>query len=138
MYAKEILTQKTLDIMNQNILVIEDDCEVRELIQETLARAGYEVTAAEDGVQGMDLFREKHPDLVITDIVMPQKEGLQTILEMKQAVPSVRVIAMSGGGRHGNGDYLKLARKFGAKRTMTKPFLRDEMLAVVREVLSDF
>lgn len=124
--------------MSRNILVIEDDSAVRELIKETLARAGYEVASAGDGVQGMDLFHEKNPDLVITDIVMPQKEGLQTILEMKQAVPGIKVIAMSGGGRHGNNDYLKLARKFGAERTVTKPFLRDEMLAVVREVLSDY
>ena len=123
--------------MNDQILVIEDDFAVRELMLQTLTKAGYQVIAAEDGVQGLNLFREKNPDLVITDIVMPQKEGLQTIIELRQQAPHVKVIAMSGGGRFGNGDYLKLARKFGARKTVSKPFLRDEMLAVVREVLAE-
>ena len=123
--------------MNGQILVIEDDFAVRELIQETLLRAGYDVRSAEDGDVGMSMFRERNPDLVITDIIMPQKEGLQTIREMKLEAPQVKVIAMSGGGRHSNGDYLKLARKFGAERTVAKPFMRDEMLSIVREVLAE-
>lgn len=123
--------------MNGQILVIEDDFAVRELIQETLLRAGYDVRSAEDGDVGMCMFRERNPDLVITDIIMPQKEGLQTIREMKLEAPQVKVIAMSGGGRHANGDYLKLARKFGAERTVAKPFMRDEMLSIVREVLAE-
>lgn len=123
--------------MNDQILVIEDDFAVRELMLQTLTKAGYDVIAAEDGVQGLNLFKEKNPSLVITDIVMPQKEGLQTIIELRAQAPDVKVIAMSGGGRYGNGDYLKLARKFGARKTVTKPFMRDEMLAVVREVLAE-
>lgn len=123
--------------MSGQILVIEDDFAVRELIQETLLRAGYDVRSAEDGDVGMSMFRERNPDLVITDIIMPQKEGLQTIREMKLEAPQVKVIAMSGGGRHSNGDYLKLARKFGAERTVAKPFMRDEMLSIVREVLAE-
>src|SRR5687768_15157073 len=123
--------------MSDQILVIEDDFAVRELILQTLSRAGYEVIAAGDGVEGLNLFREKNPSLVITDIVMPQKEGLQTIIELRQEAPDVKVIAMSGGGRYCNADYLKLARKFGARRTVSKPFMRDEMLAVVREVLAE-
>ena len=125
------------DSKSRQILIIEDDSAVRELILQTLSRAGYQVIAAEDGVEGLNLFREKNPDLVITDIVMPQKEGLQTIIELKQESPGVKVIAMSGGGRHSNTDYLKLARKFGARRTVSKPFMRDEMLAAVREVLAE-
>ncbi len=123
--------------MNRQILVIEDDLTVRELILRTLSKAGYDVLSAEDGVEGLSVFRENHPDLVITDIVMPQKEGLQTIIELRQQSPAVKVIAMSGGGRHANEDYLKLARKLGAHRTVSKPFMRDEMLAAVREVLGE-
>jgi DNA-binding NtrC family response regulator len=122
---------------SRQILIIEDDSAVRELILQTLSRAGYQVIGAEDGQQGLNLFRANNPDLVITDIVMPQKEGLQTIIELKQEAPGVKVIAMSGGGRHCNVDYLKLARKFGARRTVSKPFMRDEMLAAVREVLAE-
>ena len=125
------------DTMNDQILVIEDDFAVRELILQTLSKAGYQVIAAGDGVEGLNLFRERNPGLVITDIVMPKKEGLQTIIELRQESPSVKVIAMSGGGRYCNADYLKLARKFGARRTVSKPFMRDEMLAVVKEVLAE-
>jgi DNA-binding response OmpR family regulator len=123
--------------MNSQILVIEDDNAVREFIRQTLSKAGYDVIAAGDGVEGLDKFRASHPDLVITDIVMPQKEGLQTIIEMRQQAPNVKVIAMSAGGRYSNMDYLKLARKFGARATLTKPFMRDEMLDLVRETLGE-
>jgi DNA-binding response OmpR family regulator len=123
--------------MSDQILVIEDDFAVRELILQTLSKAGYQVIAAGDGVEGLNLFREKNPALVITDIVMPQKEGLQTIIELRQQSPDVKVIAMSGGGRYCNADYLKLAKKFGARRTVSKPFMRDEMLAAVKEVLAE-
>ena len=123
--------------MCSQILVIEDDRAVRELMLHTLSRAGYRVLSAEDGNEGMNLFRSEHPDLVITDIVMPQKEGFETILALRKECPEVKVIAMSGGGRHGTEDYLSVARKLGACRTVSKPFLRDEMLKVVREALED-
>jgi DNA-binding response OmpR family regulator len=123
--------------MNSQILVIEDDNSVRELLQQTLSKAGYDVIAAPNGAEGLDLFRDNKPDLVITDIVMPQKEGLQTIIELRQEAPDVRVIAMSAGGRYSNTDYLKLAKKFGARGTITKPFMREEMLNIVREALSE-
>lgn len=123
--------------MCNQILVIEDDRSVRELMLHTLSRAGYRVLAAEDGVQGMNVFREEHPDLVITDIVMPHKEGFETIMALRKEQPDVKVIAMSGGGRHGNDEYLSVARKLGACRTVTKPFLREEMLRVVRETLAE-
>ena len=123
--------------MSDQILVIEDDFAVRELILQTLSKAGYQVIAAGDGGEGLNLFREKNPALVIPDIVMPQKEGLQTIIELKQEAPGVKVIAMSGGGRYCNADYLKLAKKFGGRRTVSKPFMRDELLASVKEVLAE-
>jgi YesN/AraC family two-component response regulator len=123
--------------MNSQILLIEDDQCVRELLHQTLSRAGYEVIPASDGDEGLDLFRNNHPDLVITDIVMPQKEGLQMILELRRHSPDAKVIAMSGGGRYSNTDYLKLARKFGAQATLCKPFLREEILNAVKEVLGE-
>jgi YesN/AraC family two-component response regulator len=123
--------------MNSQILLIEDDNCVRELLQQTLVRAGYDVIPASDGDEGLDIFRHSKPDLVITDIVMPQKEGLQMILELRRHSPDAKVIAMSGGGRYSNTDYLKLARKFGAKATLSKPFLREEILNAVKEVLGE-
>lgn len=121
--------------MSSQILLIEDDNCVRELLHQTLAKAGYNVIPASDGDEGLNLFRRSNPDLVITDIVMPQKEGLQMILELRRHSPKAKVIAMSGGGRYSNTDYLKLARKFGAKVTLNKPFLREEILNAVKEVL---
>ena len=129
--------QEPRPLMCSQILVIEDDRAVRELMLHTLSRAGYRVLSAEDGNEGMNLFRTEHPDLVITDIVMPQKEGFETIMALRKEQPGVKVIAMSGGGRHGTEDYLQVARKLGACRTVSKPFLRDEMLRVVREALED-
>jgi YesN/AraC family two-component response regulator len=123
--------------MNPQILLIEDDNCVRQLLHQTLEKAGYDVIPASDGDEGMDLFRSNKPDLVITDIVMPQKEGLQMILELRRHDPDTKVIAMSGGGRYSNTDYLKLAKKFGARATLCKPFLREEILNVVKEVLGN-
>jgi DNA-binding response OmpR family regulator len=123
--------------MNQQILLIEDDNCVRELLSQTLVKAGYSVIPAADGEEGLDLFRTNHPDLVITDLIMPQKEGLQMILELRRDNPNTKVIAMSGGGRYSNTDYLKLAKKFGARATLTKPFLREEILNVVKDVLGE-
>jgi YesN/AraC family two-component response regulator len=121
--------------MNPQILLIEDDNCVRELLQQTLVKAGYDVIPASNGDEGLDLYRHNKPDLVITDIVMPQKEGLQMILELRRQDPKSKVIAMSGGGRYSNTDYLKLAKKFGARATLCKPFQREEILNAVKEVL---
>ncbi|MDX1951781.1 MAG: response regulator [Verrucomicrobiota bacterium] len=126
-----------MSVSRSQILIIDDDKVVRNLIGKVLAHEGYEVLEARDGAEGLQLYRKSFPDLVITDLVMPEKEGLETIREIRQAYPCVKVIAMSGGGRSGGEDYLKLATKLGATRTLTKPFLKDEMLALVEAVLEE-
>jgi CheY-like chemotaxis protein len=119
------------------ILVIEDDDSFRSVLVQMLEKAGYEVLSAENGNQAMKYCREINPDLVLTDIIMPDKEGLETIQELLNLCPNLKIIAMSGGGRFGPNSYLPLAAKLGAKRTLQKPFMREELLTAISEVLAE-
>ena len=118
------------------ILVIDDDRHIRGLLRKTLESAGFEVIEARDGKDGIRLFQSSSPDLVITDILMPEKEGLACIQELRQLDPAVRIIAISGGSRHLPLDVLGIATKFGARRVFPKPFDLDKLLAGVREELA--
>ena len=118
------------------ILVIDDDAVVRETIVQVLQEVGYEVLTAEDGVRGMALFRSAQPDLVITDLIMPEKEGLQTITEMLKATPDAKIIAISGGARIGTMDFLKIAEVLGAMDALRKPFDPEELLTTVKNCLA--
>lgn len=92
------------------ILVVEDDDFVRFTLRKLLERAGYQVVEATNGDEAIDFFRDSKPDLVITDIVMPKKGGCELIPELRQENPAQKIIAISGGGRTGNMDYLELAK----------------------------
>jgi two-component system chemotaxis response regulator CheY len=113
------------------ILVIDDDVIVRETIVQILEDGGYQVLSAEDGKRGMAAFRSERPDLVITDIIMPEQEGIQTITEIRAVKPDAKIIAISGGGRIGNTDFLKIARHLGAFDAIAKPFDPDDLLSRV-------
>lgn len=117
------------------ILVIDDDPGIRFVLRKALERAGYVVHEAGDGQVGLQRFRELQPDLVITDIIMPEREGVETIVALRREVPSMPIIAMSGGGG-GGADYLAMAEKLGAARTLHKPFSLAEALQAVDEVLA--
>jgi DNA-binding NtrC family response regulator len=117
------------------ILVIEDDNAFRTVLVTMLERAGYEVLQAENGNEALRHCQNSNPDLVLTDIIMPDKEGLETIQELLNLRPNMKIIAMSGGGRFGPNSYLPLAEKLGAKKTLQKPFMRDELLSSIIEVL---
>src|SRR5690242_13143113 len=100
--------------MSMDILLIDDDPLVRAAIRAMLEDAGYTVRSVGDGRAGMKAFRKKRPDLVITDIIMPEREGLETIIEMRTLWPEGPIIAISGGGRDGNADFLQMAERLGA------------------------
>jgi CheY-like chemotaxis protein len=123
------------------ILVIDDDETVRELLRFTFEQAGYEVVEASDGDMGMQRYREQPTDLIIMDIFMPEKGGLESIMELRRDFPDVKIIAISGGGTVGSGwptiDALPLAKRLGALRTLAKPFHAQEMLEAVREALAE-
>jgi DNA-binding response OmpR family regulator len=118
------------------ILLIDDDLVVRTAMVQFLADLGYEVVVADDGERGLRLFRSEKPDLVITDIIMPEKEGIQTIVEMRREQPSTKIIAVSGGGRIGNADFLKVARSMGANDVIAKPVDPDDFAARIKRCLS--
>src|SRR4051812_5408625 len=116
------------------ILLIDDDEAFRNMVRKTLERAGYEVQPAGDGKQALELFRQESPDLIITDLVMPEKEGLEMILELRREAPKAKIIAMSGGARMNPRTNLIMAEKFGARKTLAKPFSQQEILEAVAEV----
>jgi len=113
-------------------LVIDDDPIVRQTIQAILEEAGYSVTCAEDGRRGLAAFRRNRPDVVVTDIIMPEKEGIETILELRRIWPEGRIIAISGGGRTAKkDDFLRIAKGCGADAVLAKPFEPEELVALV-------
>lgn len=117
------------------ILVIDDERMVRETLKIILTAAGHEVLLTDDGLQGTKAFAEFSPDLVITDILMPEKEGMETIRDMRRLRPDIPIIAISGGGRVGNISFLKVAERFGANLTIAKPFEPEHVVAMVAELL---
>src|ERR1700730_11532990 len=118
------------------ILVIDDDVIVRKTIIRLLEDGGYKVLSAEDGLRGMAMFRSERPDLVITDIIMPEQEGIQTITEMRKAKPDAKIIVISGSGRIGNIDFLRIAQQLGASDAIAKAFDSGELLTIVKNCLA--
>ncbi len=120
------------------ILVIDDHDQFRGMLCEMLKNAGYEVAAATDGEEGVELFRKAPADLVITDIIMPKQEGMETIIKLQEEFPDVKVIAMSGGAvPYGTAEeYLKGAKYLKSiKHTFTKPFANKDLLQAVKEII---
>jgi DNA-binding response OmpR family regulator len=120
----------------RNILVIDDDKLMCMALAKILAAAGYNVVQAFDGDEGLKLYRDQGFDLVITDLIMPDKEGIQIIRELRKENSQIRIIAMSAGGRGGATDYLKWARLMGAKQCLSKPIKREDLLGAVEAVLA--
>ena len=119
----------------QRILVVDDDAAIRRSLHSLLSRAGYQVVQAGDGSEAIRLWRDRNADLVITDLHMPEKDGIQTIIELLTHSPGVRIIAMSGGGQTKRLDLLGNLRLLGTVLTIEKPFTLAEMMAVVSRAL---
>ncbi len=119
------------------ILAIDDDPNVRQMICRMLERSGYDVVTAANGREGVEKFRANPPDVVITDIIMPEQEGIETIRQLKSEFPDCRIIAISGGGRVGPADYLNMAKLLGAAKTIRKPFDSAQLISAIREVMAE-
>lgn len=119
----------------EQILIIDDEAPIRSMIRLVLERAGYAVAEAADGIEGIQRFREKPADLIITDLIMPNKDGIGVILELKKEFTGVKIIAMSGGGLNRPEGYLRGAKKLGAAYTLSKPISRQELLRAVADTL---
>ncbi len=118
------------------ILIIDDEDELRSMLRQMLEQAGHAVTEAVNGAVGIQLYEQDRPDLIITDIIMPEKEGVETIIALRQADPNLPIIAISGGGRLEATDFLTMAKKLGARHTLSKPFRRDQLLEAVGACLA--
>ena len=114
-----------------NILIIDDDAGVRYTLSKILVKAGHQVTLGDDGALGLALFCGAPPDLVITDLIMPRQGGLETIIQMRRLNPTMRILAMSGGGRSMNADALATALEVGADDVIIKPFDPEDLLNLV-------
>ena len=118
------------------ILVVDDNTTLRMMMRETLEKAGHEVVEACNGVEGIERAHAESFDLVITDIIMPDKEGIETIIELRKSYPDLKIIAASAGGKVNAEEYLETAKAFGANLTLVKPFGRKDILQAVDKVLA--
>ncbi|MBF0144322.1 MAG: response regulator [Magnetococcales bacterium] len=121
----------------ESILVVDDEPQVRNVLKQLLEREGYEVSLADNGTSGLELFREQRPDLLITDVLMPEKSGFQLIRACKRDEPELPVIAITGGGGKYAPELLgATAKDFGADVCLVKPFTNNEVIAAVARLLS--
>ncbi len=118
------------------ILVIDDDEQIRYLFKRKLESKGHLVLLEDDGEPGLASFKENKPDLILLDIIMPRKEGLEVLREIIDLDPKAKVIAISAGGRGRASDYLDYAWRFGAKKVLEKPVDLDSLATIVDEVLN--
>jgi two-component system chemotaxis response regulator CheY len=121
----------------KRILLIEDDEALRSILRMSLEKMGHAVTEAGNGREAIRIFKKTSPDLVLTDLIMPEIEGLEAIRAMRRAQPELKIIAMSGGGRSDARDNLKMAKNFGATAVFAKPFSIKELHKVITSLLAD-
>lgn len=117
------------------ILLVDDDDLSRSTVHQMLERAGHEVTSTGNGREGISMVQQTPFELVITDLIMPDTDGLELIQELNRLTPSVRILAISGGGRVNANEYLTVARKFGASAVLAKPFSTAELREAIAQAL---
>ncbi len=117
------------------ILIIDDDDDFREMLGIMLKQAGYQVVEAANGNEGLVAYKREKIDLVISDIFMPEKEGMATVSELMAYNPNVKIIVISGGGSSGQKDYLEFVKDFGVQKTLEKPFSSKDLLATIKELV---
>ena len=118
------------------VLIVEDDANLREMLRDALEKRKFTVITAANGREAIARFRPSVIDLVVTDLLMPEEDGLMVIMKIRELKPSVKMIAISGGGKAGPGSYLLMAGTLGADHVFSKPFLPSELVQKVREILA--
>ena len=118
------------------VLIVEDDKELREMISISLTRRKLTVIEAINGREAIIHFKPSITDLVVTDLIMPEEDGLKVIMKLKELKPSLKIIAISGGGKAGPGSYLNLAKALGADAIYSKPFSINDLIAKIEELLT--
>ena len=127
---------ETFDATFPTVLVIDDDPGIRDSLEALLEVHGFQVALARNGRQGLAAFRKIAPDLVLTDIMMPEQDGFETIMQMRMERPAAKIVAMSGGGRVGQTNYLAMALKLGADRGIEKPCHADALVTELQTLLA--
>jgi CheY-like chemotaxis protein len=117
------------------ILIIDDDPQICNLLQQVLEKEGHAVHSAFNGIEGISLYRQHHPELILLDILMPEKEGLETLLDLRREFPNVMAIAMSAGSERTKINLLELAQQLGAQYRLTKPFQLQTVIELVNTAL---
>jgi CheY-like chemotaxis protein len=118
-----------------SVLIVDDNADMRSFVKIVLERAGFETQVAADGERALDLQRAHPVDVLITDIFMPERDGIELIHQFKSAFPQVKIIAMSGGGRISRTDYLSFATDIGADLVLRKPFAADTLLSLLQDLV---
>jgi CheY-like chemotaxis protein len=118
------------------ILVVDDDDSFRKMMCQTLTEMGYEVMEARNGKEAVQVYELCPSDVVLTDLIMPDTDGIETIREFRRIHSAVKIIAMSGGGWVGTRNYLKAAKLLGADETLTKPFAKEDVAAMIERLCS--
>ncbi|MFP4003826.1 MAG: response regulator [Alphaproteobacteria bacterium] len=116
------------------VLIVDDDEYIRDLWAEALSEEGFEVRAAPSGVQGVEIAKAERIDVIVTDILMPDKDGIETLLEIKSACPHTRILVVSGGGLLLSSSYVRVAEKLGADASLQKPVDLERFCNVVAEL----
>jgi CheY-like chemotaxis protein len=119
------------------VLLVDDDDLSRNTIHQMLERAGYEVKSTPSGREALQWYRQSPPDLVVTDLIMPDTDGLELIQELRRSDPQIRILAISGGGRVNANEYLTVARRFGAVGILAKPFSNQELREAVQAAMGN-
>jgi CheY-like chemotaxis protein len=119
------------------ILIIEDDNDLREMLKVSLHRRKYTILEAQNGKDAITHFKPSVTDLVVTDLIMPEEDGLKVIMKLREIKPSIKIIAISGGGKAGPGSYLNLAKALGADVIYSKPFSVNDMIKKIGELLEN-
>ena len=117
------------------ILLVDDDDAIRRMLQITLTRVGHEVEEVSDGSKAWDKFTARPADIVIMDLIMPEKEGLETIRQFRRNGAKTKILAISGGGRMDARELLVIAKQFGADMALAKPFTHEELLTALNSLL---
>jgi CheY-like chemotaxis protein len=119
------------------VLIVEDDKELREMLKVSLIRRKFTVIEAANGKEAIIHFKPSITDLVVTDLIMPEEDGLKVIIKLRELKPSIKIIAISGGGKAGPGSYLNLAKALGANEVYSKPFSINVLISRIEELLTD-
>ena len=123
-----------MSVEKTRVLVIDDNAELRELIRNSLEYEGFEVSSAPDGARGLESQRSNPAHVIITDIFMPEREGMETLVALRKEFPGAKIIVMSGAGAEKGIDYLRVALELGAAKSFSKPFDLQALSAAVREL----